>query len=166
MMASQKAMVALATTIANKIKESGALPELLSLLPEASKMPKSDKYFRQKLALNNIHYVDNENVLKLGEQTEGVVAKYQLGETKVDGFVIKYPSSEDAKNAYDSYLAYLNQKGKVEKMAAENSAKVLLQNGKMTFIAHRDNYLIGIWDTQDEKDYQLVEKMLVAIEDE
>ena len=163
-MESQKAMVALGTTLANNIKKAGTLPELLALLPEASKMPQSEKYFRKQLALNNIHYVDNENVLQLGEQTEGVVAKYQFGETKVDGFVIKYPSSEDADAAYDSYLTYLSQKGKVEKMEA-NSAQVVLQNGKVTFIAHRDNYLIGVWDAQDEKDYQFAENTLEAITD-
>jgi hypothetical protein len=162
---SQKAMVALGTTLANNIEESGTLPELLSLLPEASKMPQSEKYFRKQLALNNIHYVDNENVLKLGEQTEGVVAKYQFGETKVDGFVIKYPSSEDANAAYDSYLTYLNQRGTVQKMETENSAKVVFQNDKVTFIAHRGNYLIGVWDAQNEKDYEFVEKIMAAITD-
>jgi hypothetical protein len=177
---SQKAMVALRNTLANNIKETGALPELLSLLPEASKIPQSEKYFRKQLALNNIHYVDTENVLRLGEQTEGVVAKYQFGEAKVDGFVIKYPSSEDADAAYDSYLTYLNQKGKVEKpalepfaslkgrlregMETENSAKVVLQNEEVTFIAHRDNYLIGVWNAQDEKDYEFVEKIMAAID--
>lgn len=161
---SQEAIVALGTTLANNIKESGGLPELLPLLPEASKVPQSEKYFRKQLALNNIHYVDSENVLQLSEKTEGVVGKYQFGKTKVDGFVIKYPSSEDTNSAYDSYLTYLSKKGKVEKMEAENSAKIVLQNGKVTFIAHRDNYLIGVWNAQDEKDYEFVEKMLAALE--
>lgn len=163
-MESQKAMVALGTTLANNI-EAGVSPELLTLLPEEAKMPKSEKYFRKQLALNNIHYVDNENVLQLSEQTEGVVAKYQFGEAKVDGFVIKYPSSEKANAAYDSYLTYLNQKGKAEKMAKKNAAKVVLQNGKVTFIAHRDNYLIGVWNAQGEKDYEFVERTLAALED-
>ncbi|MBM3242877.1 hypothetical protein FJZ31_41990 [Candidatus Poribacteria bacterium] len=162
---SQQAMVALGNMLANNIEEAGTLPELLSLLPEASKMPQSEKYFRKQLALNNIHYVDNENVLQLGEQTEGVVAKYQFGETKVDGFVIKYPYSENADAAYDSYLTYLSRKGKVEKMETENSAKVVLQDGKVTFIAHRDNYLIGVWDAQGEKDFEFVKKTLAKIVD-
>jgi hypothetical protein len=161
---SQQAMVALGNALANNIKEAGTLPELLSLLPEVSKVPQSEKYFRKQLALNNIHYVDNQNVLQLGEQTEGVVAKYQFGETKVDGFVIKYSSSEDADAAYDSYLTYLSQKGKVERMETENSAKVVLQNGKLTFIARRDNYLIGVWDAQDEKGYEFIEKIMAAID--
>jgi len=164
-MESQKAVVALGTTLADNIKETGALPELLTLLPEASQVPQSEKYFRKQLALNNIQYVDNENVLRLSEQTEGVVAKYQFGETKVDGFVIKYPSSEDADAAYNSYLAYLSQKGKVENMERENSAKVVFQIGKVTFIACRDNYLIGVWDAQNEKGYQFVEETLAVIED-
>ena len=158
-------MVALGNALANNIKEAGTLPKLLALLPDASKIPRSEKYFRKQLALNNIHYVDNQNVLQLSEQTEGVVATYQFGETKVDGFVIKYPSSEDADAAYDSYLTYLSQKGKVEKLETENSAKVVLQNGKLTFIACRDNYLIGVWDAQDEKGYGFVEKTLAEIAD-
>jgi hypothetical protein len=162
-MESQTAMVALGTTLANNIA-AGTSPELLALLPEAAKMPKSEKYFRRQLALNNIHYVDNDNILQLGEQTEGVVAKYQFGEIKVDGFVIKYPSSESADAAYESYLTYLNQKGKSEKMAQENAAKVVLQNGKVTFITHRGNYLIGVWNAQGEKDYEFVAQTLAALE--
>ncbi|MFQ6043929.1 MAG: DUF6599 family protein, partial [Candidatus Poribacteria bacterium] len=161
---SQKALIALGTAVADNI-EAGASPKLLTLLPATAKVLKSEKYFRKQLALNNIHYVDNENVLQLSEQTEGVVAKYQFGETKVDGFVIKYPSSGEANAAYDSYLTYLSQKGKAEKMEKENSAKVVLQNGKVTFIAHRDNYLIGVWNAQSEKDYEFVAQTLSAIED-
>lgn len=164
-MESQKAVVALGTTLADNIKEASTLPELLTLLPEASQIPQSAKYFRKQLALNNIHYVDNDNVLRLSEQTEGVVAKYQFGETKVDGFVIKYPSSEDADAAYDSYLAYLSRKGKVERMESENSAKVVFQSGKVTFIGYSGNYLIGVWDAQDEKGYQFVEETLAVIAD-
>ncbi len=159
---SQKAMLELGKILANNIAETGTSPALIALLPTDAKIAKSEKYFRKQLSLNNIHYIDKENVLQLSDKTEGVVAQYQFGQTKVSGFVIKYPTAQNASAAYDSYRVYLSQKGTVS--LQNNSAKVLFQNGKVTFIALRDNYLVGVWDAQDaEKNYEFVKKMLASV---
>jgi len=145
----EETMMELGKTIASRIKTAASLPELLSLLPETSKVAKSEKYFRQHLALNNIHYVDRKNVLNLNEKTEGAVAQYQFGQSTINGFLIKYPSAQDADSAYASYTIYLGGKGEVDKQG--NLTTVKFQNGKLTQVAIKGNYIIGVWEAQDAK---------------
>jgi len=145
----EEVMMELGKTIASRIKPPAFMPELLSLLPENSKITKSEKYFRKHLALNNIHYVDRKNVLNLNGKTEGATAQYQFGEATVKVFFIKYPSDQDADIAYTSYIAHLGSKGEVDKQ--DNLSTVKLQNGKVTQVAIKGNYIVGVWDAQDTK---------------
>jgi hypothetical protein len=76
---SEEAMTALGEALAANITEAGALPGIIDLLPPQSRIARSEKYFVKPLALNNIRYIDSENVLHLGDDTEGVAATYKAG---------------------------------------------------------------------------------------
>ena len=97
-----------------RIPEMGNLPWILKSLPEEGRIKGSEQYFRQQLALNNIHYVSDENVLKLGGETEGIAAKYKIGSNKTEVylFAIAYPDPVRAVEAFESYSNYL--KGKLK----------------------------------------------------
>jgi len=160
--AAEEATMQLGKTIASRIKTAASSPVLLSLLPETSKVAKSEKYFRKHLALNNIHYIDRKNVLNLNEKTEGTVAQYQFGQSTISGFLIKYPSAQDADAAYTSYTTYLGGKGEVNEQ--DNLTTVKFQNGKLTQVAIKGNYIVGVWDAQDVKtENEFVQKTLASI---
>lgn len=121
------AMMRFARLIDKKIREPGDLPLIVKSLPEAGKVKGSEQYFRRQLALNNIKFVSDENVLKLGDDTEGVVAKYRVGEeVEVRAFAIAYPTPEKAREAFDSYSSFLEKGGykrvKVEAIGERSAA--------------------------------------------
>lgn len=105
----KEAMQRFARVMEKRIAESGDLPQILKALPEEGKIEGSEQYFKQQLALNNIRYVSDENVLKLGKETEGVTAKYKVGKDEVEVylFVIAYPDPIKSAEAFESYSNYL-----------------------------------------------------------
>ncbi|MCD6506760.1 hypothetical protein J7M22_09065 [Candidatus Poribacteria bacterium] len=110
----KEAMQRFARVMERRIPEMGNLPWILKSLPEEGRIKGSEQYFRQQLALNNIHYVSDENVLKLGGETEGIAAKYKIGSNKTEVylFAIAYPDPVRAVEAFESYSNYL--KGKLK----------------------------------------------------
>lgn len=159
---SQGVMLELGRALAGNIGEAGSLPQLVGLLPEEWRVARSEKYFRKHLALNNIHYVDSDNVLNLGELTEGVVAQYDMGGTTPSGFIIRYATDGDASAAYDSYRAHLTRKGEVRSEGELTEA--LLADGRVTMIALRENHLVGVWDASDaDAGYGFVMKALASV---
>ena len=103
----EAAMAALGSSVAERIFEAGHEPELLGLLPAEARLAVSEKYFRRHLALNNIRYVDSENVLGLGDGTEGVTAEYRAGDAEYTGYIVRYPDSAEAGAAFARYSDFL-----------------------------------------------------------
>ena len=124
---SRVAMLALGMALAANITESGSLPGIIGLLPEDGRIAKSEKYFMKPIALNNVHYVGGENVLRLGEGTEGAAAQYEKDGESFTLFVIRYASQADAAQAAESYMEFLDDDRTVR---AEATGR----------------YVVGVWD--------------------
>ncbi len=126
-------LIQIAKELAGKINRSSKEPQLVHLLPIKDYIPKSAKFFHEKISLNNIYYIP-ENFLELNNKTNGVIGYYQNNEEKVKAFIIKYPSINMAKTAYAGYSKYLN---------------VHRKNDVMVNIS--DNYVFGVWDGMDSE---------------
>jgi hypothetical protein len=156
-------ILALGRALAGNITESGDLPDIISLLPTESMVPRSEKYFLKALALNNIHYVAPGNVLLLDDETEGVVARYGRSGTETTGFIISYPDVARAAQAFESYVAYLRGEGTLR--SRDWSAEVVFENGTRCLFAARQTYVFGVWDVRDaSKDYGFIRKALAKID--
>jgi len=102
----KKAVFDLAEKIAEKIEVTGAKPKLLDYLPAEGLLNQSVRYFHLHASLNYHYFVASQNILKLNQQTEAVLARYQPG----GGFLlcVRYQNSRQAKEAFDSFLgAYI-----------------------------------------------------------
>ncbi|MFH1860116.1 MAG: DUF6599 family protein [bacterium] len=126
-------LIKIAKELAGKINRNSKEPQLVSSLPVKDYIPKSVKFFHEKISLNNIYYIP-ENFLRLNDKTNGVVGYYQNNGKKAKAFIIKYPSNDMAKIAYEEYSKYLSIHQKQD--AAINVS---------------DNYVFGIWDGIDSE---------------
>jgi hypothetical protein len=143
----EKALLELARALAANIPEPGAPPALMGLLSDQNRIAGTEKYFRTHLTLNNIYYVDAENVLNLTDRTEGATAVYDHGGIEITGFIIRYPTGEEARSAYASYESYLAGKGKVSSRGLVTQAA--LSDGRLILATVEENFIVGAWDVDD-----------------
>ncbi|MBU0702185.1 hypothetical protein KKE26_12990 [bacterium] len=126
-------LIKIAKELAGKINRNSKEPQLVSSLPVKNYIPKSVKFFHEKISLNNIYYIP-ENFLKLNDKTNGVVGYYQNNGKKAKAFIIKYSSKDTAKTAYEEYSKYLD-----------------IHQKQDAVINVSDNYVFGVWDGMDSE---------------
>ena len=102
----------IAQYIMNQIRGTTKPPDILKLLPRDHLIRNSERYFKNKIILNKIHFIADKNILMLNESTVGVTAEYLHAKSKnpedtLSVFLIEYPTPKDATVAYNSYKAYL-----------------------------------------------------------
>ena len=98
--AEQESLSALARQVAAGIPEEGALPELVTRLPQENLVPGSARFFHQKLSLDNLIWLGEENILNLSEQTDAVLAAYNYGDTQAQLLVVEYADAATAEAAH------------------------------------------------------------------
>ncbi len=126
-------LIQIAKELAAKINKSSKEPQLVSLLPIKDYVSRSAKFFHEKISLNNIYYIP-ENFLELNDKTNGVVGYYQNNGEKAKAFIIKYPSRDMAKTAYEGYSSYLS-----------------VHQKKDALVDVSDSYMFGVWDGMDSE---------------
>jgi hypothetical protein len=139
-------MAEIGRAVADRITEAGSEPELLALLPVETRISGSEKYFRRHLALNNIRYIDSENVLNLGDGTEGVTAGYGTGESRYTGYIVSYPDSAEAAAAFERYSGFLRGKGK--EVSRNGVNMFILASGDEEAVALHGRHVAGVWDAE------------------
>ena len=105
--AKKEIVFTLGRTIATAIPRRGALPPVLALLPPAGLSPESVRYFHHYIWLNSFHFVSNNNVLEIGNDTPAALGTYRRGGkpgdkkagTAVFLLVVKYPNATRAEAA-------------------------------------------------------------------
>jgi hypothetical protein len=120
--AEQESLLALARQVAAGVTEEGALPELVTRLPQENLVPGSARFFHQKLSLDNLIWLGDENILNLSEQTNAVLAVYTYGDVKAQLLVVEYPDAAVAEAAH----AALEGSGLENLSAAGQSAQYLV----------------------------------------
>jgi hypothetical protein len=128
--AEQESLSALARQVVVVMPEGGALPELVGRLPQENLVPGSARFFHQKLSLDNLIWLGDENILNLSEQTNAVLAVYTLGDTKAQLLVVEYPNTATAEAAH---------------AALEGSSLESLSAA-----SQRDQYLLAVFEAPDQ----------------
>lgn len=117
----KRAVFDLAQKIAENIKATGAKPKLLEFLPDEGLVNKSVRYFHLHASLNYHYFVASENILKLNQKTEAVLARYRPDQSYL--LCIRYRNQKQAKEAFDSFLSAYIPEGKESGIAQIENKK-------------------------------------------
>lgn len=136
---SRDAVVTVGRAVASRIKALGAIPALIATLPPQGLVTSQVHYFHTWPLLKHHFQFTGEDLLGLGKDTEGVLARYRQGDAArmQSILLIQYPSAERAEGAQRRFVA-----GYLSGAAAEISQTA---NGWVGF-RRRDNELIGVFD--------------------
>ncbi|MCS7253314.1 MAG: DUF6599 family protein [Armatimonadota bacterium] len=114
---SKAAVLKLGRLIDRAISDRGEPPKILSLLPVNGLKRRSVRFFRKHSILNRIYFIADKNVLRLGDETEGVVAEYERKDGKGLLLIVRYSSAKDAKAALNGFINALIPEAKRTKIA-------------------------------------------------
>ena len=149
----KKAVADLARKIAEKIKVTGTKPKLLDYLPPEGLLSRSVRYFHLYTSLNYHYFVANQNILKLSQKTEAVLARYQPG----GGFLlcVRYQNQKEAKEAFNSFLsAYIPE--------AKESGIAQIDNGKWVAAKLEGVFVVVLFDAPTKA---YAQDLIKAVED-
>ncbi|MDN3514714.1 MAG: 4Fe-4S dicluster domain-containing protein [Candidatus Brocadia sp.] len=94
-----------------------SLPVMMDYLPTQNLILESPKFFHKKIILDNIYISDNfieENVFRLSEKTDAVVAEYKLNAGSLKLMIIQYPDIHTAGLAFDDVVKLWRSWGEKE----------------------------------------------------
>jgi hypothetical protein len=72
----------------------GERPALMDRLPADGLVERSAVFFHEELSIQNEVWLGGENLLGLSQETDGVLARYEVGGTTVRLLLIEYPDTE------------------------------------------------------------------------
>jgi len=149
----QKDVTEFGNKIASRIQTNGEEPAVIKKLPQNGLIPKTARFFTQKLGLDNIHFVSDENIFDLDGETKGVVADYKINESRFSLFMIEYSSQQRADLAFEAYTKYLTEKSKAVPIEAipDGKAKMFESEGKFTLVSLKGQLLLGFWDVESQE---------------
>ena len=97
----------LGRTIAGAIKNEGPLPPIISLLPAENLLPETVHYFHHYIWLNSFHFVSNENVLNIDQDTPAALGKYRQSGATFFLLLVRYPDAVRAEAAAEQFRRML-----------------------------------------------------------
>ena len=85
--------------VASALPQAGQRPYLVDALPQEGLESGSVRFFREKMALDNLLWLGSEDVMGLGPDTQGVVARYDLDGQGIDLLLVAFPDADRAEQA-------------------------------------------------------------------
>ena len=111
--ASKKAVFALAKAVADAMPQTGPEPALVSLVPPDGLQRERLLYLHTHGSLSFHYFVADDNILKLGKDTDAVLATYGSGAKRHRLLLVRYPREDRAKEALTRFLrSYLPDAGR------------------------------------------------------
>ena len=121
----QKTVTILGKSIAEAIVDIGPKPKILDTLPKEGLKEKGLRFFHTHASLNYHYFVASDNILKLDEQTDAVLASYDDEGSKSLLLLIGYPDGTKARTAFDSFVnAYMPEAQETHILQTENGTWV------------------------------------------
>jgi hypothetical protein len=115
--ASKRTVFDLACHIDESIAAVGPLPAVLDLLPREGLVEESVRYFRHYIWLNSHYYIADQNLLRIDDTTNAVLARYRRGESTPLLLIVRYAGGAEARKAFGEfttrYLPELSDKAAV-----------------------------------------------------
>lgn len=137
------AVLALAQSVANAIPQIGEPPPMLKFLPRENLIKNRIRFFHSHQVLNRQYFLSTENILKLDQKTDAILAPYQINATRSLLLLIRYPDRSKAKKAHTAFLTeYLPE-------AISNPA-AQTEEGKWTLTKVWDRYVMIVFDAPDQ----------------
>ena len=137
------AVLGLGRAIAAAIPGLGEPPGLLRLLPAEASGPRRARFFHAQALLNYHFFVAEANVLRLGRETDAVLAEYGAPDGTSRLLVVSYPGPGAAAEAAASFArAYMPEAG--ERPAART------ENGRWTALRVEGRRLAVVFDAPTE----------------
>jgi hypothetical protein len=96
---------AMAQAVAGKLPRGGEPPELISRLPQEGLVEGSALFFHQEISIQTYLWLGGENLLKLGPDTGGALARYRIGGGNAQLLLIEYPDASAASTALNALRA-------------------------------------------------------------
>jgi len=92
----------LARFISSVLPAGGDRPALVDRLPPDGLVERSALFFHEQISIENDLWLGGENLLGLGPETNGVLARYQIGEALVYLLLIDYPNAASASSGLEA----------------------------------------------------------------
>ncbi len=149
-------LLAIGKAIADSMRETGSEPELIKYLPEESRglIPRSVRFFRNHVCLNQRFFIANKNILLLDSTTSGLMAQMRTPQGKVQIILIKYPDEGRAASAEKSFkLAFMPE--------AEMEGMVKTEDGKWTGAMRKGKLWIGVFGAADREHIEEIFRMVL-----
>jgi hypothetical protein len=99
------ALLAFGQALAATLPPGGAPPAILEHLPRSGLTPERPLFFHEELSLQNALWLGGENILGLGPDTDGLLARYELDGAPAQLLLIAYPQHGAAEAARDALEA-------------------------------------------------------------
>lgn len=94
--------------IADAIREDSPRPELVGWLPGTGLLPRSLRYFRDPFCLSYHFPIGGENVFKITDDTEAVLATYESEGARCRLLLVAYPDAARAAEAWETVAAHFH----------------------------------------------------------
>ena len=146
----RQAVLAAGKAIAAAIPNEGEKPELVSLLPPGGLVAGQIHYFHDGLLLGRHHVIGQGDLLKLGRDTEGVIARYRRPAPPGEGgtsalLLIRYPSAQRAAEASEGFA-------RLHVIAADGEGIGEARSGGWAGSRLRGNLLVCVVDAPSRAD--------------
>ena len=119
----KQAVIELGKAIADAIQANGTKPKIITLIPIKGLVPNSVRYFHQHSMLNYLHFVSEQNILRMDKHTQAVLARYQQAKGNSSLLLIAYPDVKKSSAARTSFLNTYLPKGKTTGIAQQSKGK-------------------------------------------
>ena len=152
---SRQTVMELGKEIAQRIEDCGARPRMLSFLPSEQLIATSVCYFHKKSGLDYHYFLADENILRLGERTNAVLARYGTGDTKTRVLLVEYPNVRRAQAAFDSFVD-----GYIPEAKGEGSAQT--ENGKWVAARLKGPFVVVVLEGHERKEAESLASVVVT----
>lgn len=85
-----------AEAVSAALPSGGERPALVDRLPPNGLVERSTIFFHEEISIQNDLWLGGENLLGLGTETEGILARYEVGGAVVRLLLVQYPDAEAA----------------------------------------------------------------------
>ncbi len=81
-------------------------PDCCATCPGKARLPPPDRicFVRNHVLLNRCFFISHQNILRLGNDVQAVLARYSQGENKLRILVIRYPTANKALSAHANFV--------------------------------------------------------------
>jgi hypothetical protein len=86
----------LAEAVAGALPADGEPPTLLGRLPQDGLVDRSSIFFHQEISVQSILWLGGQNLLGLSAETDGLLARYDVGEGMAYLLLVQYPNADAA----------------------------------------------------------------------